>query len=109
MRDFIITALLSAAFMPAAAAPLDITFNRQILPILQKNCQSCHRPGEAAPMSLLDYTNVRPWAKAIRSAVLQRTMPPWFADPHYGTFANDRSLSDSDIRTIEAWVDAGAP
>jgi hypothetical protein len=60
-------------------------------------------------MSLLDYTSVRPWAKAIRSAVLKKTMPPWFADPRYGTFANDRSLSDSDIRTIEAWVDAGAP
>ena len=109
MRDFIITALLSAAFMPAAAAPLDITFDRQILPILQKNCQSCHRPGEAAPMSLLDYASTRPWAKAIRSAVLQRTMPPWFADPRYGTFANDRRLSDADIRTIVAWVDVGAP
>ncbi len=109
MRDFLFAVLLSAAVVPAAGAPLDITFNRHILPILQKNCQSCHRPGEAAPMSLLDYASVRPWAKAIRSAVLRRTMPPWFADPHYGTFANDRSLSDADIHTIEGWVDAGAP
>ena len=58
-----------------------VTFNKDVLPILQKNCQACHRPGEIAPMSFLTYTDTRPWAKAIKVAVLSRQMPPWFADP----------------------------
>ena len=66
-------------------------------------------PGEAAPFSLLTYEQTRPWAKAIKAAVLTRKMPPWFADPHYGKFLNDRSLPQSEIDTIAAWVDAGAP
>jgi mono/diheme cytochrome c family protein len=86
-----------------------ITFYKQIFPILQKNCQNCHRPGEAAPMSFLNYASTRPWAKAIKQAVLQRKMPPWFADPQYGQFANDRRLSDADVRTLLSWIDAGAP
>src|SRR6476659_3519299 len=60
------------------------TFTRDVAPILQARCQECHRPGEAGPFSLLTYEQARPWAKAIRAAVLQRKMPPWFADPHYG-------------------------
>jgi hypothetical protein len=89
-----------------AAAP---TFNKDVLPILQKNCQGCHRPGEIGPMPLLTYEGVRPWAKAIKQAVATRKMPPWFADSKYGHFANDRRLSPVDVRIIEAWVDAGAP
>src|SRR5258706_10290294 len=85
------------------------TFSKDVAPILQKNCQICHRPGESAPFSLLTYEQARPWAKAIKAATLQRKMPPWFADPHYGKFSNDRSLAKSDIDTIAAWVDAGAP
>src|SRR5262245_61122651 len=73
-----------------------VTFNQQVLPILQKNCQACHRPGEIAPMSFLTYQDVRPWAKAIKVAVVKRQMPPWFADPAFGHFANDRRLSDVD-------------
>lgn len=92
----------------ALAAP-KVTFNRDVAPILQKNCQGCHRPGEAAPMSLLRYTDARPWAKAMKEAVLSKRMPPWHADPHYGKFSNDRSMSEAEIRTIAAWVDAGAP
>src|SRR5262245_1446611 len=86
-----------------------VTFNKDVLPILQKNCQTCHRPGEVAPMSFLTYKDVRPWAKAMKTAVVSRQMPPWFADPNYGHFANDKRLSDSDIRTISAWADGGAP
>ncbi|MBV8729601.1 MAG: cytochrome c, partial [Acidobacteriia bacterium] len=97
--------LATAAF---AAAP-EVTFNKDVLPILQKNCQVCHRPGEIGPASFLTYESTRPWAKAIKTAVLTRKMPPWFADPKYGHFANDRRLSDADIQTISAWVDAGAP
>ena len=85
-----------------------VTFNKQVLPILQKNCQTCHRPGEIAPMSFLTYKDTRPWAKAMKEAVVNRQMPPWFADPAYGHFANDRRLSDADIRTISAWADDGA-
>ena len=62
-----------------------VTFNKDVLPILQKNCQTCHRPGEIAPMSFLTYKDTRPWAKAIKTAVVSRQMPPWFADPHTGT------------------------
>ena len=84
------------------------TFNKNVLPILEKRCQDCHRPGEAAPMSLINYQDARPWAKAIRQAVISRKMPPWFADPHVGKFLNDRSLSQDEIDTLVAWVDGGA-
>jgi mono/diheme cytochrome c family protein len=85
------------------------TFNKDILPILQQHCQSCHRPGEIGPMPLLTYAGTRPWAKSIKTAVVTRKMPPWFADPKYGHFANDRRLSDADVAMLAAWVDAGAP
>jgi hypothetical protein len=85
-----------------------VTFNRDVLPVLQKNCQSCHRPGEIAPMSFLSYKETRPWARAMKTAVVARQMPPWFADPAYGHFANDKRLSDADINTIVAWADGGA-
>src|SRR3954467_8585700 len=92
----------------AAPVPTNVTFNKDVLPILQKNCQTCHRPGEIAPMSLLTYKDARPWAKAIKNAVVSRQMPPWFADPNYGHFANDRTLKDETIKTLVAWADGGA-
>jgi Fe-S-cluster-containing hydrogenase component 2 len=93
----------------ALAAPnAAITFNKDVLPILQKNCQSCHRPGEVAPMSLLTYSDARPYAKAMKQAVVTEKMPPWFADPKYGHFRNDRRLSQPDIDTLVAWADNGA-
>jgi mono/diheme cytochrome c family protein len=85
-----------------------VTFSRDVAPIIHKNCVSCHRPGEVAPMSLISYKEVRPWAKSIREKVAQRQMPPWLADRHHGAFSNDPSLSQKDIETIVAWVDAGA-
>jgi len=86
------------------------TYYKDIVPVLQRNCQSCHRSGEAAPMSFLDYPSTRPWAKAIKSAVQVKKMPPWSADPNAShKFANDRSLSEADRNTLIAWVDAGAP
>ena len=86
----------------------DVTFNKDVLPILQKHCQECHRPGNVAPMSFLNYEGTRPWAKAMKSAVASRKMPPWFADPKYGHFANDRSLTQAEIDTISKWADGGA-
>ncbi len=92
----------------AFAAPSTPTFYKDVLPVLQNRCQSCHRPGEAGPMSFLDYKGTRPYAKAIKSAVLQKKMPPWPADPHFGKFENDRHLSDGEIATLSAWADTGA-
>jgi hypothetical protein len=91
-----------------AAPPSSVTFSKDVLPVLQKNCQSCHRPGQVAPMSLLTYQEARPWAKAIKAAVATRKMPPWFADPQYGHFINDRSLTQNDIDTLVKWADTGA-
>ena len=79
--------------VPVRAADTPVTFAKDILPILQKNCQSCHRPGQIAPMSLLTYQETRPWARSIKAKVESRQMPPWFADPQHGRFANDRSLA----------------
>ncbi len=75
----------------ASAATTQVTFYKDVLPVLQKNCQTCHRPGEAAPMSLLTYDQARPWAKSIKQAVVTKKMPPWFADEHYGKFSNERT------------------
>jgi len=93
----------------ALAASNNVTFNKDVLPVLQKNCQECHRPGEVAPMSLLTYSEARPWAKALKAAVVTQKMPPWFADPKYGHFANDRRLSPEEIEVISAWADNGSP
>src|SRR5438552_11433607 len=90
----------------ASSAP---TFNRDVVPILESRCQECHRPGEVAPMAFVTYQQTRPWAKAIREAVLLKKMPPWFAEPGYGSFANDRSLTAQEIDTLVKWADAGAP
>lgn len=93
----------------AADAPAAVTFHKDIEPILQANCQSCHRPGQIAPMSFMNYQNARPWAKAMKAATLARKMPPWFADPAYGHFSNDRSLKQPEIELIARWADSGAP
>ena len=86
MRVFVMGLIIvSAAFAGTS-------FNKDVAPILYKNCVTCHRPGEMAPMSLLDYKSARPWAKAIQTAVVTQKMPPWFADPRYGHFENDARL-----------------
>ncbi len=91
-----------------AALLVGPTFNKDVLPILQKNCQSCHRAGEIAPMAFETYQDVRPYAKAIKAAVLSRKMPPWFADAQYGHWANAPKLTEAEIRTLTAWADSGA-
>src|SRR5512133_3190761 len=101
--------LLSLAGMCSLYAQPAPTFTKDIAPILQARCQVCHRPGEAAPFSLLTYEQARPWAKAIKEVVLQKKMPPWFADPKFGKFSNDPSLSQGEILTLAAWADGGSP
>jgi hypothetical protein len=98
---------LAGLFFGIAAVAAPPTFNKNVLPILQKNCQGCHRTGEIAPMSLISYQDARPWAKAIKAAVATKKMPPWFAE--LGHFANDPTLSEADVKTLSAWADNGAP
>ena len=84
-----------------------VTFNKDVAPIFFKNCAECHRPGEIAPMSLMNYKEVRPWAKAIREKIVSREMPPWHADPKHGQWSNDKRMSQKEIDTITAWIDGG--
>ncbi|HZR64332.1 MAG TPA: hypothetical protein VFA85_04240 [Terriglobales bacterium] len=86
----------------------EVTYSRDVAPILFRNCVVCHRPNDIAPMSLMTYKETRPWARLIRDAVVQRKMPPWHADPNVGHFLNDPRLSDADIATIDAWFRTGA-
>jgi Cytochrome c len=110
MRFCIASLLLAGVVFAATNTPSrGVTFDKDVLPIFQKHCQTCHRPGEIGPMPLLTYQQARPWAKSIKLNVLTRKMPPWFADPRYGHFMNDRSLSEADINTIVSWVNDGAP
>jgi hypothetical protein len=86
-----------------------VTFTKNVAPILYKSCAECHRPTGVAPMSLINYKEVRPWARSLKERVVDRSMPPWFADPKHGEFANNPSLSQEEINTIMSWVDSGAP
>src|SRR5262252_10256653 len=93
--------VISSAVAASAQSPAgSVTFYRDVLPILQNNCQSCHRPNQIAPMSFLTYQDVRPWAAAIKTALLTQKMPPWFADPAYGHFSNERKLTPEEIKTL---------
>ena len=100
-----------AAQTTAATPQGEVTFTKDVAPILQRSCQTCHRPGSIAPMSLLTYEEARPWAKAIKQNVVLRNMPPWHVDPNVGInkFKNSVALSDEEIATISKWADAGAP
>ena len=110
----VLTALFAAAgFVSAAEAvkPAEVTFSKDVAPILQRSCQNCHRPGSIAPMPLLTYQDARPWARAIKAKVALRQMPPWHIDRNVGItrFKDDPSLTDAEISTISNWVDRGAP
>ena len=85
------------------------TFYRDVLPILQNHCQSCHRAGEIGMMPLVSYEQVQPFARAIATSVSQKKMPPWFADPSIGHFSNDPSLTPQEIATLVSWADTHAP
>jgi hypothetical protein len=104
-----LVASLSAAGPERAAKAAVPTFARDVAPILYKNCTTCHRPGEIAPMSLLTYDDARPYAKAIRDEVGEGHMPPWHADAPAGTFENERGLTADEKKTLLAWATGGAP
>lgn len=101
--------LLMAVAAAGNSSVSTVTFTKDVAPILYSRCVDCHRPGEIAPMSLLTYNEARPWAKAIKEKVLDRSMPPWLASAENHQFKNDRRLSQKEIDTIAAWVDSGAP
>jgi hypothetical protein len=109
-----VVALAALLFSAGAAAAADqqqkVTFSKDVAPILQAKCQSCHEPGSIAPMSLITFQDVRPWAKSIRQRVSMRQMPPWHIDKSVGVqkFKNDLSLTDDQIATIVSWIDQGA-
>lgn len=119
MTRFLVLVLLTAMTalgteITSPSAPADqttstATFNKDVLPVLQNNCQVCHRPGGVAPMSFLTYESTRPWAKAIKAAVISKKMPPWFADPHVGEFRNAPKITPADIAKLAAWADGGSP
>ncbi len=99
---------------PAAAQTQpagQVTFTKDVAPIFQKACESCHRKDSIGPMSLVTYEEARPWARSIKARVAARQMPPWHIDKNVGIqhFQNDRSLTDAQIATIVKWVDTGAP
>jgi hypothetical protein len=108
MKSLLVALVVTLAGIASAGAQ---TFTKDVAPILQRSCQSCHRPGQMAPMSLITYQDVRPWARSIKQRVMERQMPPWGIDPHVGiqSFKNDPSLRQDEIATIVKWVDAGAP
>jgi hypothetical protein len=95
----------SAVLICSSALGADLTFSKDVAPILYRHCVQCHHPGDIAPMSLLTYKEARPWAAAIREAVVSRAMPPWRSDPQVGQWGNDPRLSEAEIRTIKEWAE----
>ena len=104
-------ALVPVSATAAADAVRTPTFTKDVAPIFKEKCEACHRPNNMAPMSLITYEQVRPWARAVALRVESRQMPPWHIDKTIGIqhFKNDRSLSDEQVDTIVRWVAAGAP
>jgi len=102
-------AVSAACIAFGASTKSEITYSKDVAPIIYNKCATCHRAGEIGPMSLLNYGETRPWAKSIKQAVVGKVMPPWFADPNVGHFSNDARLPQSEIDTIAKWVDNGAP
>src|SRR6266404_4511585 len=104
--------VLPALFVVSFALAADeVTFTKDVAPILQRACQNCHRPAAIAPMPLLTYQDARPWARSIKEKVLRREMPPWYIDRNIGIsrLKDDPSLSDAEIAVIAKWVDHGSP
>src|SRR5262245_39692355 len=111
MRTALAAVVVLFAAQTAGAQTQTPTFAKDVAPIMQRACQNCHRPEAVAPMSLLTYDEVRPWARSIKARVAAREMPPWHIDRNVGItkFKDDPSLTDAEISAIVRWVDGGAP
>ena len=111
----VIAVVFGLAGSASAANEAAVTYYKDVLPIVQDNYQTCHRPsgynisGLVAPMAFMNYEDTRPWARSIARKVESLEMPPWFASAPKGVFENERGLTDAEIDTIVSWVDAGAP
>jgi hypothetical protein len=98
----------TAAMPRQNPTPGGVTFSRDVAPILYEHCVYCHRPGEVAPFSMVNYATTRPWAQSIKQQVLLHRMPPWYLDPRYGSFQNVKQLQEKEMKTLAEWVDGGA-
>ena len=108
MKSFYIFALVWPGLaMAASTTGAGVTFTRDVAPILYQHCVNCHHSGDIAPMSLITYSEVKPWAVSIRESVLTRKMPPWKADAHYGKWSNNPSLTDAEVSTLVKWAESG--
>ena len=108
-RFYLISLLLGAVTVSSATIAASVTYYRDVLPILQNHCQTCHRPGQVAPVSFLTYKETRPWAESIKYLVAAKRMPPWYAEtPYSPVVARHPVLSVREIETIVRWVDEGA-
>ena len=108
LRWLAASVLLAAPVLAADVADGRVTYNRDVLPIFEKNCVGCHRPGQVAPMSFLTYETTRPWAAQIKAVVMAKKMPPAVTNPHYIMLTKDDGLTQAEIDTIVKWVDGGA-
>ena len=108
LRWLIVSALLAGAASAADVADGRVTYNRDVLPIFEKNCVGCHRPGQFAPMSFLTYETTRPWAQQIKAVVVAKKMPPAVTSPHYIMLTKEDGLTTAEIDLIVKWVDGGA-
>jgi mono/diheme cytochrome c family protein len=105
----VFVALLAFSWTGARAAGEQVTFRRDVLPILAKHCQSCHSPDQVAPMSFQTYGQTRPWAARIKEMVSTKKMPPVVGTPHYSVLTRGEGLTQAEINTVVKWVDGGAP
>jgi peroxiredoxin len=106
------TTEVAGCIIARAAAPKSqggITYAKQVSRVLQRKCQECHRPGQVGPMPLVSYEDATAWAETIKEVIQQERMPPWYADPRYGKFTNDRHLSSEDRATLLTWIEDGMP
>src|SRR5207248_2818870 len=104
-----IPSVLAQTSADSKAVSQQVTFSREIAPIIYRNCALCHRSGESAPFSLLSYEDVKRHARQIAEVTKRRYMPPFLPEPGYGDFLEERRLSDREISLIQEWVKAGSP
>jgi hypothetical protein len=109
MRLFLGIMILAGWALAEDTGASRVTFHQDVLPILAKNCQGCHRPGQLAPMSFLNYASTRPWAAQIKAVAISKKMPPSVRSPHYPVLTRDDGLTQSEIDILVKWVDTGAP